>query len=182
MTEPQDAKLARWTAGFLVSARAEGLASGTLSDYRTSLAHFGRWIGDRDPLCLGSAELRGFLAELRTLPNRRGGTLSPKTVRNAWAALRSFYRWLSEETDTPSPMLAVPMPKAVAPVIDPLSRDQVAAVLRACDLSREAKTAGRQTYAMHRPTAQRDRALVLVLLDSGLVLPSCARSRSATST
>ena len=165
---PETTRTASWVAGFLVYARAEGLSPCTIADYSTGLRHFARWLGDRDPLALSTAELRGFFATLRDVPNGRGGTLSPKTVRNAWAALRSFYRWLADETSTPNPMLAVQMPKAVPPVIEPLSRAQIAALLKACDQTRAAVTHGRDAFAMSRDTAKRDRAIVLVLLDSGL--------------
>ena len=80
MTEPQASRLARWTAGFLVSARAEGLSPGTLSTYRGSLSHLDQWLRQSDPVSLTTAELSAFLHSVRDVPNLRSRTLSPETI------------------------------------------------------------------------------------------------------
>jgi integrase/recombinase XerD len=157
----------RLIQGFLLAKQAEGCSSATLHDYRAGLRHLSRWmaeVGHEDPGGLTAADLKAFLASLRSLSR----PLKPKTIYNVWVALKSFYRWWSEETGKPSPMASVPAPKTTVPVIEPLSRDQVAAILRACDLTREATTTWRRSFVMRRDTALRDRAIVLVLLDTGV--------------
>lgn len=166
--EPETEKLAHLLTGFFLAKQAEGCSPNTIAEYRTDFAHFARWCNGRDPATLTAGDLKAFLAHLRTEPNGRGKPLAAKTVYNCWAALRSFYRWLAEETGASNPMASVPAPKAPQPVIEPLSREEVAAILRACDSTRAASTKGRAAFAMRRDTALRDRAIVLVLLDAGL--------------
>lgn len=171
MMGPETEKLPHLLTGFYLAKQAEGCSPNTIAEYQNDFAHFARWCqaqGKTDPAALGPSDLRAFLAHLRTEPNGRGRPLAAKTVYNCWAALRSFYRWLSEEYRCPNPMASVPAPKAPQPVIEPLSREEVAAILTACDSTRAASTKGRAAFAMRRDTALRDRAIVLVLLDAGL--------------
>lgn len=166
--EPETERLARLLTGFFLAKQAEGCSPNTIAEYKKDFAHFARWASGRDPAGLAPSDIKAFLAHLRTEPNGHGRPLSAKTCYNAWVALRSFYRWLAEETGTPNPLASVPAPKAPEPVIEPLSREEVAAILKACDGCREAKTKGRAAFSMRRDMAARDRAIVLVLLDAGL--------------
>lgn len=147
--------------GFVVAKQVEGRSPHTLADCRRALGHFSRWHGDRDPRALGPADLRAFRAEER---QRR----SPNTVYNTWVALRSFYRWLAAEMGQPNPALALAAPKITAPLIEPLGREQIAALLRAAESARPAGTRGSAPFVRGRPEAARDRALLLTLLDTGL--------------
>ena len=60
--------------------------------------------------------------------------------------------------------IAPPDPKA--PVVEPLAKEEIDALLAACDRGKTWKT--RQLIASERPTADRDRAIILTLLDTGL--------------
>jgi integrase/recombinase XerD len=169
--EPETKKLANLLTGFYLAKQAEGCSPNTIIEYKKDFAHFARWCraqGKTDPATLAASDLRAFLAHLRTEPNGRGKPLAAKTVYNCWAALRSFYKWLAEEAGAPNPMAMVPAPRVPEPVIEPLTREEVAAILKACEGCREAKTKGRAVFSMRRDTATRDRAIVLVLLDAGL--------------
>jgi len=56
-------------------------------------------------------------------------------------------------------------PRVVAPVIDTFTQDDIRALLKACNNGRTWKT--RDTTS-ERPTADRDRAIVMTLLDLGV--------------
>jgi integrase/recombinase XerD len=160
-----------WLTGFYLTKQAEGTSDETLRDYKRAYTHLARWCGDKgksDLATLSTADLRAFLAYLRTLPSPYGGTHSPKSVYNAWVALRSFFRWYAEETKSVNPMLAIPAPKAPSRVIEPLNRDEIAKIIKACDTTKEAASTRRAGFTMKRETATRDRAIVLLLLDAGL--------------
>jgi site-specific recombinase XerD len=156
--------------GFLLSKEAEGCSKCTLADYTNGLAHYGRWLQTEglDPLGATPTHVKGFLAHLRTITSRRGRPLAPKSILNVYVALRSFYRWAHEDLGAENPMTRVPQPKVQPTLIQSLSREQVAAVLAATETTGQARTVGRRSFAMKRPTAQRDRAIILTLLDSGL--------------
>ena len=169
--QPETTKLETFLTGFYLSKQAEGCSPNTPIEYRKDFAHFTCWCASQqqsDPTRITTRDLKAFLAWLRTQPNGHGKSLSPKTVYNAWVALRSFYRWLAEETGSQNPMLPVPAPKVQPGVIEPLSREQIAAILKACETTTAANTKGRASFAMRRDQAHRDKAIVLVLLDTGL--------------
>ena len=57
-------------------------------------------------------------------------------------------------------------PDPKAPVVETLTKEEIDALLGACDHSKTWKN--RQVTANERPTADRDRAIILLLLDTGL--------------
>ena len=147
--------VSRVVEGFLLAKAAEGLSQNTLRDYEV---HLRRLIERGNGACLheiSSTDINQFFHWLRFefLITRRGNQpieprpLSPKTVRNAWAALSSFWKWACVEFDIPSPF-RVPAPKAVTRAIEPLTKGEIWSLLAAT-------------------VNKRDRALVLTLLDSG---------------
>lgn len=160
--------------GFLLAKAAEGCSPNTITGYRVCLGHhLGGWLENTGNTgatldSLSAQDIRRFLVHLRAAPNGRGKPLSAKSVRNVHVALQSLYAWAHQEFDLPDPTSQVPAPKAPAPLIQPLTLDQVSAVLKACDASRAAQTHLRKSFTMARGTALRDRALVLALLDTGM--------------
>jgi integrase/recombinase XerD len=118
--------------------------------------------------------LRAYLNYIRTeyTPRRITGDnqrlLASKTLRNIWINLSGFFTWASLEFEIPNPMKGVLPPKFVEPQVEPLTKSDIEALLKACDYSAEAQTDFRRKFRMHRPTARRDRAIILTLLDTGL--------------
>src|SRR5690242_20666774 len=117
--EPQTNRLTTLTTGFFLTKRAEGCSPKTVHDYQASLRHLDRWLVDHrieDPTTLTTTQIKDFLVSMHSLQNRYGQPLSAKTVYNAWVALRSFYRWLEEESGLASPVAKIGAPKKVVPV------------------------------------------------------------------
>ena len=94
--------------------------------------------------------------------------LSSKTIRNIWISLSAFFTWASQEFDFTSPMKGVPAPKFTQAQVDVYTKEEIEALLKACEYCREAQTDQRRKFTMRRPTARRDRAIILTLLDTGL--------------
>jgi integrase/recombinase XerD len=154
----------KWLTGFFITKQQEGCSPKTIADYRWTFKHLAQWSAANQrpsPNELTTGDLRAFLVYLR----ERVGS---KSVRNAWVALRSFYRWYASETEKPNPSLVIAAPKFTERVIRPLTREQVTAILKVCDYTREARTTHRTAFAMRRRTALRDKAITLVLVDAGL--------------
>ena len=94
-----------------------GLSENTLNAYRTDLAAFEGWLGNKKlPLdAVTRAELLGYLAA-----NVRRG-LSPRSSARRLSTLRRFYRYLLREgligedptADVRSPSLGRPLPKSI---------------------------------------------------------------------
>ncbi len=117
--------------------------------------------GDRDLTEVTTQDLRAYLNYMRTeyTPRRITGNndrkLASKTIRNIWINLSGFFTWASLEFEIPNPMKGVPAPKFVEPHVEPLTKDEIEALLKAVDFRSEAKTRDRRKFRMRRPTAPR---------------------------
>jgi len=170
---PPVLKLSKALTGYLQYKAAEGLSPRTLEVYEQHLKQWLDHAGDVDVSTVQPNDLRDHLAWMRTeyKPRRFSGSeqpLAPKTVRNIWVSLAAFYHWASVELNIPNPMKAVPAPKFEEAPVEPFTREEIEALLKACEYCQLAETTDRRRFTMRRPTGKRDRALILTLLDSGL--------------
>jgi integrase/recombinase XerD len=159
--------------GFLQAKAAESLSPRTVEGYRHDLAQWLLYAGDGPVIAVTTQDVRAYLAYLRTdyIPKRltrKTQPLSPKTIRNIYITLSSFFTWLRREFDIPSPMRPIPAPAFQEAEVEPFTQQEVEALLKAAQYSKEANTRDRLRFVMRRPTGLRDRALILVLLDTGL--------------
>lgn len=166
-------KLSKAISGFLQFKTAEALSPTTLVSYEH---HLRRWLahtGDVDVEMVTTEHIRDFLAWLRTeyKPSRFSGNtqpLSPKTLHNSWITLCAFFTWMNREFNLDNPMRAIPGPKFEVAPIAPFTKEQVESLLKVAEYCKEANTNKRKKFAMKRPTARRDKAIILFLLDTGL--------------
>jgi integrase/recombinase XerD len=166
-------KLSDAIEGFLQFKMAEGRSPRTIVGYRHDTREWLAFAGDKDVAKIDAPELRAFLNYLRTdyKPRRFSAeltTLSPKTIRNFWVTLSAFFTWLCNEFDQASPMKNVPAPRFAKAEVEPFEKEDIRAMLKACEFKREAQTDYRRRFTMRRATALRDQAIILVLLDTGL--------------
>jgi len=170
---PTGFKLEKAIEGFLQYKAAEGRRPSTLDNYKDHLELLCEHLGDVAIDDITPADLRGFLVWLQTdyQPRRLtggDGPLSHKTARNFWVSLSSFFTWATLEFNLDSPMKGVPGPKFKSPPVEPYTREEVEALLKACDQMKETQTVRRRRFTMRRSTGYRDRALIVILLDTGL--------------
>lgn len=156
--------------GFLMFKLAEGLRPATLALYRYHLNQFATWAEDPVIERVAAADLTAFLAWLRTdyrpvRANGDEGPLSSQSVYNAWTALKSFWRWAALTMDMPDPMAGrVPRPKVQNVEQVPFSAEEVKRLLDAA----QARRRGRATSNKYFIHELRDRAILLMLLDTGI--------------
>lgn len=125
---------------FIDAKIAAGLSPRTISTYRQRLGYFTAWLGACD---LTRATLRGYLKHLHDRP-----TLTATSRASYFRDVSVFCSWLVDEGEldsNPAHRLAPKVPKTLPASYRP---DQIAALLAQCDA--------------------RDRALMCVLLDTGL--------------
>lgn len=139
---------------FLVDCKTRGLASGTVEFYRVKLGAF---------LVFCEAQAVSRLTDLTPDFLRRYILLleekhNPGGIHAAYRSIRAFLRWVDFEEVAPdgwkNPIHKVKAPKVGQEPIEPVSLDDVAALLATCK---------RGTFA-----GDRDRAVILCLLDTGL--------------
>ena len=165
--------LAKAIDGFLKFKTAEGLSQRTITSYEFTLGHWLKYIGDREVSEIQSSDLTGYMAWLRTeykLRRWNGSSepLSAKSIRNVWATFRSFFGWLQVEFKFPNPAKEIAAPKFLKHPVETFTKEDVEKLLKACVYSRESQTQERKKFVMRRPSANRDQAIVLMLLDTGL--------------
>lgn len=138
--------------GFALALKAEGRAPKTLRIYLQAVDALLAFTSERgmpDVGTLTAEHLREFVGHLYAKGNK------PATVSNRYRALRRFFGWLRDEgerTDNPLERIKAPrIPEQVLPHYEP---SEVEALLRACNPS---------TY-----NGARDRAVILVLFDTGM--------------
>jgi len=170
---PPGLKLVKAIHGFLQHKAAEALSPRTLEGYEHDLNTWLSQVGDVDIGSITTQDLRSYLAWLRTdyKPRRVSGSdhpLAAKTLRNRWVTLAAFFTWASTEIGIPNPMKAIPAPRFEEAPVEPFTKEEIEALLKACEFCHEAKTTDRRRFTMRRSTGKRDRALILTLLDTGL--------------
>jgi len=159
--------LSKAVEGFAISFLADGRSGETLKGHKRTLKMLVTFGGDKPVESITADELRKFMAYLASdyTPNRVNGDKSPlrsASLARTWAALRSFWRWASVEFELPkNPALALKMPKVSNRAILPLTEDEVKKLLKSTE--------------QDRLNTERDAAMVVVLLDTGLRISELAR-------
>ena len=165
-------ELSKAIKGYIIAKRADGMSPNTIIAYETHFNQLIEYFRDRDIEAITTAELRDFLIYLRRdyKPKRLSGDQSPyktTTMRNAWCAVRSLYKWAAVEMDLERPDKDLKMPKVSYPEIVGYSQVEVQAILKACNQIMYNGLNGHEGN-YKSPLAARDRAVVLVLLDTGV--------------
>jgi len=137
---------------FVTAKAAEGASPKTIEWYRMVLGRAGRDLGvDRALDSLTSNELRAWLLTLRE-------TLSPISVAGYVRGLKAFGRWCAtEEIATAAALCTLRRPRVPHKLVEPLDDAALRRMLDAASV--------------------RDRAIVLLMLDTGLRLSELARLR-----
>lgn len=136
---------------FYLDIQARNLSPRTLSYYREKLGRFVTWLqaqGATAPTDITAALIRRYIRELQARD------LSPYTVHGFARAIKTLCFFLVREgLLTRNPFDLVRMPTLPKELLPPFTEDDVCAILTACDDATE---------------PARERALILLLLDSGV--------------
>lgn len=162
--------------GYLLDARARQLSTCTISDYCNAFRHFTEYIGDPPIAHITADDIRAFLSALgnklitpRGCTSRPARPLSKKSILNIHTALSSLWTWAIAEGFADNHIVRAVRPaKPEQRAIKPFSRTDVQALLLACERSKLYTRPGKAECSNTRPTADRDRAILLLLLDTGI--------------
>jgi site-specific recombinase XerD len=159
--------------GFILCQRTEGKSPRTVVYYEGILRRF-LWYAEKEgwpdqAQLLSEWQLRDFLGYLSSSDNRWGNKskncqieASHSTLRHYYIGLHAFFGWcVREGLIEESPLSKIKVHKAKSRVIQPYTFSEIQAMLKVCELDyqRGAKF-----------IASRNRAIILILLDSGLRL------------
>ncbi len=160
--------------GYILSLKAEGYSQATVDLYTIMLNTLNDFLENPDVSEISSYDLTSYFAYLRSdyVPRRQNGSsepLSGSTLQNHWKAIRSFYNWAEVELSINSrPDMKLKLPQNNPKAIMPFSKAEVESLLNEAEFSRQSSTNRRKPFKMKRPTADRDIALLILLLDTGI--------------
>jgi integrase/recombinase XerD len=168
--------------GFNIARISEGYAPETLKNYTIHLNQVCEYLQNPQVESVTTNDLRLWFYHLRTsyIPNRSSGNTEPLTetaIHSKWKALRSFFSWAAGELSIPNIAREIPAPKYTTKAIIPFTQSEIKSMLAACEYTAAAQTGKRKAYQQRRPTALRDKTLVMLLLDTGLRIGEVSRLR-----
>jgi site-specific recombinase XerD len=135
---------------FILAKRADGRAPRTIKDYHRCLDPFAEWCARRDKTTdtLTRSDFRAYVVKLRD-----ENDWAESTVAIHVRVLRCFLRWIYEEGYVEKNLAtAVDAPPKIIRSEEPLTIEEVEQLLAAC----------------HGEFGKRDRAVILVFLDTGM--------------
>lgn len=146
-----DALLPSW----LLSLRADRKSEQTLKSYTDGVRFYLAWCAQNSAEPLDRGSLRAWVTALLDGGNQ------PATARSRQLAVRRFTAWLAEEGElADDPFVGIRAPRLDTAVVEPLSEDQLRALLKACQPPRGATPA---EALRHR----RDEAMLRLMLETG---------------
>lgn len=156
-------KLSEAIDGYWLEKRLD-LSNHTIGGYVIIFRRLIEFLHDKDIEQVSSNDIRRFLAHQ---VDQHG--LSPKSLSNVWTALSSLWSWAEKELSLPHALRGkVKRPRYTRPVIEPFTQDEIRALLKAAEYTADWTAASGKRTQSRRPTASRDKAIILVLLDSGI--------------
>lgn len=162
--------------GMVHYKQAAGKSENTISDYRVTFKKLKLFFKSDPPISsITHHELIDFFAWLQEeyisepdgVAPRGKFKLSAKTILNIHTNLSSLWHWATDEGFTKTNIVrSIEAPPASEPVIEVLTREDIEKILQACDRGKTWKT--RASTTTERATADRDRSIILTLLDTGV--------------
>ncbi|HRJ45179.1 MAG TPA: tyrosine-type recombinase/integrase [Caldilineaceae bacterium] len=145
-------------------AKRRNYSEHTIRDYSNTFQRFCRFVGDADVGGLVADDIRRFLNAMHERYE-----LSDKTLCNYWVALSAFWTWAEPELGIEHIIRnRVERPEYQRRRIEPYRQEEVEALLAATGKAAAWRTRTGKTARGKRPTADRDRALIVLLVDTGL--------------
>jgi integrase/recombinase XerD len=150
----QDVYLPTLASAFLLDRKAQNMTKQTLRFYRMKLEYFINWLDTqavRTVTELTPETLRGFFIYLAEHGHNGGG------VHAVYRTVKTFLRWYAAEFEPEGwrdPLRKVKPPKVDIPPLEPVPLEHIRAMLATCKRGKF--------------TDERDRAILLFLLDSGV--------------
>ena len=146
-------------------AKKRDFSPATVRDYKLTYRRLIEHVGS--DIAVDQISVRDINSFLNYL--RDDLELGSKTCLNAWIALSSFWTWAEVELQIEHIIRkGVKRPKSNRPVVKPYTEAEVRSLIAACDVSMGWDTVNKRHVESKRPSALRDKAIMLVMLDAGI--------------
>jgi integrase/recombinase XerD len=160
--------LSKALQGFLLALASDGHPEATQNIYRRGIEILIEYAGDVELAAISETTIRDFWlwAQRDYVPRRASkdtSPLKPASLDNVWTAIRAFYNWAEAELGIIRPDGKLKRPRYQPNAIYPFSQEDIKSLLT------KAQTLSRN--------AERDKAILLTLLDTGLRVGELCRLR-----
>lgn len=156
-------QLSEAITGYWLAKRLD-FSKTTIPGYERTFRRLVSFLGDPDFAAITPNDIRRYLVHLSEYYR-----LSRRTVHDAWIPLSSLWTWAETELHTPHIIRGkVKQPKFTKRTIDALSAEQIRLILAAALHGKPYTSRKGKPVTPARPTADRDRAIILTLLDAGV--------------
>jgi integrase/recombinase XerD len=154
--------LSQAVTGYEIAATARRLSPNTLAEYNNTYRKFAAYLKDDLVFSQITREhITNFLASCQTI--------TQKTLLNYHVGLASLYTWAVKEGIVQTNLLhLIDRPKPEKRIIQPLTEAEIRAVILALTYSKTYARPGKRPTRNRLPEADRNLAMVLVLLDTGI--------------
>ena len=148
--------------GFILSIEARHLSKYTIRNYTTEINRFVSFVGPDIPITdINRQHIEEFLKSLTDLTN--------KTILHYHTSLSAMWTWAVRENITPQQVVhMVTPPKPESREVQPFTESEVKAMLAAVSRSKAYYRPGKRTSDHGLIHADRTRAIILLLVDTGL--------------
>ncbi len=160
--------------GFLICKtgnRKGDLSPKTIRLYRHLLGHLSNSLGNPDIEAVTASDLDRFMTSL-ALPKRG---LSAYAQDNYYKAIRSLWRWAVDTMQVPPAHAKLRQPLVIAEPVIPYSKQDIKRIMAACEYTTRTCSVSRKPYTQRRHTQTRDKAIICLLLDTGLRIGEITR-------
>jgi len=157
---------------YLLYASARRLSPDTIKDYKNCLSKFARIHGQIGMKDIDAAIVIRFMDSLTHLSN--------KTLLNHHIAFSALWTWALNNKHVDSHIIRefVPRPKPEKRVVHPYTQDEVFKLIDGCKYSKVYTRNGKPSRTKHLVKyAERNRAIMLLLLDTGLRSDEVCKAR-----
>jgi len=140
---------------WLLTLRADRKSTATIKTYGDGARYYLAWCAEQGVEPLSRSSLRAWTTALLDGGNQ------PATARSRQLAVRRFASWLTEEGELAAdPFMGIKLPKLDTTVVQPLTEDELRALLKACIPPKGLAPAQVLRY-------RRDEAVLRLMLETG---------------
>ncbi len=168
--------------GFILDSRGTRYSPTYIATVEGHIRHMNDFFGERELETLTLEDWNKFFNFMRfeyrpKRFNKDTSPLSGATLDNHWKTVRAFYNWAVDNNILSSdqrPDIKIPRPRFKSPQVIPFTQDEIKRLLKASQSTKVVKQTGK-TYWIPRRNADRDKAIIMVLLDTGVRLGELCR-------
>lgn len=157
-----DLLLSQLIEGFVLARQADGYSPHTIEQYKWGLKLLLENTGDVPISQVTKTEIRMFLSGLQKTK------LSGTSIFHVWKSIRALYKWASVEFEIKRPDLDIHAPPHEYEAVIPFTQDELKLLIKSVEFTAPDSSGKFKGRSAERAFASRDKAILLLLLDTGI--------------